>query len=69
MIKVSLIEKVTFNQKLEVGEQLNLRLYGGREFQGAGAASARVLRQQCVWCALRLRKWLSLAKRECGNPI
>lgn len=25
MIKVNLIEKVTFNQTLEVGEQLNLR--------------------------------------------
>lgn len=66
MIKVSLIEKVTFNQTLEVGEQLNLRLYRGRDFQVEGAAGAPVLWQQCVWCALRLRKWLSPAERECG---
>lgn len=46
---MSLIEKVTFNQKLEEGEQLNLQLYRGREFQVGGAASARVLWQQCVW--------------------
>lgn len=66
MIKVSLIEKVTSNRILEVGEQLNLWLYRGRESQVEGAAGAEVLWQQCVWCALRLRKRLSLAKRECG---
>lgn len=48
-VRVGLMEKVTFNQRLEGGEQI-IQIPRGRAFQAEGGPAAEALAEDCLAC-------------------
>lgn len=55
-VRVGLMEKVTFNQRLEGGEGI-IQILRGREFQAEGRAAAKALAEDCMACLGNSQEW------------